>query len=107
MLKIYLGEKDRIHHKPMFEHIVEMAYKMGMRGITVYRGIMGFGCKRHIHRSDIFSLSPDLPVIIEIVDEEKRINRFSEEISKLSFDGLVITMDVEVISIGESGTREI
>jgi len=103
LLKIYLGEKDKHGHKPMFEHIVEMAYKMGMRGITVYKGIMGFGCKRHIHRSDFFSLSPDLPVILEIVDDGEKIKGFVEKIKNLDFDGLITISDVEIVKIGGSG----
>ena len=103
LLKIYLGEKDKHGRKPMFEHIVEMAYKMGMRGITVYKGIMGFGCKRHMHRSDFFSLSPDLPVILEMVDERDKIDKFVEGIRELDFDGLITVSDVEVIKIGDSG----
>ncbi len=100
LLKIYLGEKDRYGHKPLFEHIVEVAYKTGMRGITVYKGIMGFGCKRHIHRSDFFSLSPDLPIVIEIVDEEEKIRKFVEEVKEFDFDGLITISDVEIVKIG-------
>jgi PII-like signaling protein len=106
LLKIYLGERDKYHHKPLFEYIVEMAYKMGMRGITVYKGIMGFGCKRHLHRSEFFSLSPDLPIVIEIVDDEKKVKDFADEVMKLSFDGLIYTADVDVILMGEYGTRK-
>jgi PII-like signaling protein len=104
LLKVYLGERDRYQHKPLFEHIVEMAYKMGMKGITVYKGIMGFGCKRHLHRSDFFSLSPDLPVVIEVVDDEKKVRNFADEVMKLSFDGLMFITNVEVIVMGEYGT---
>ncbi len=103
LLKVYLGEKDKHGHRPMFEYIVEMAYKMGMKGVTVYKGIMGFGCKRHMHRSDFFSLSPDLPVVMEIVDDEEKIDKFVEEIRHLDFDGLITISDVEVVKIGDSG----
>ena len=100
LLKIYLGEKDRYGHRPLFEHIVETAYKTGMRGVTVYKGIMGFGCKRHIHRSDFFSLSPDLPSVIEIIDEEEKIREFVEVVKGFDFDGLITISDVEVVKIG-------
>ncbi|PLV58044.1 DUF190 domain-containing protein [Thermotoga sp. KOL6] len=100
LLKIYLGEKDKYSGKPLFEFIVKRAYELGMKGVTVYRGVMGFGHKRHIHRSDFFSLSPDLPIIIEIVDSEEKIHVFIKEIENVEFDGLVFTADVDVIRMG-------
>jgi hypothetical protein len=100
LLKIYLGEKDKHSGKPLFEYLVKRAYELGMKGVTVYRGIMGFGHKRHMHRSDFFSLSPDLPIVLEIVDEEERINLFLKEIDNIDFDGLVFTADVNVVKMG-------
>lgn len=100
LLRIYLGEKDRHGGKPLFEYLVKQAYELGMKGVTVYRGIMGFGHKRHIHRSDFFSLSPDLPIVLEIVDEEVRINEFLRELDGIDFDGLVLLIDVEVVKMG-------
>ncbi|PLV57118.1 DUF190 domain-containing protein [Thermotoga sp. SG1] len=100
LLKIYLGEKDKHKGKPLFEYLVKRAYELGMKGVTVYRGIMGFGHKRHIHRSDFFSLSPDLPIVLEIVDEEGRINTFLKELDGIDFDGLVLLIDVEVVKMG-------
>jgi len=95
LLKIYLGEADVCKGKPMAEHIVKMCYDHGIKGATVCKGTLGYGEKRHIHRSDFFSLSGDLPVIVEIVDEDDKIQRLIEDIRKLPFDGLIVIIDVK------------
>ncbi|ANQ53299.1 hypothetical protein XJ44_02015 [Thermosipho affectus] len=94
LLRIYLGEKDVHFGKPVFEYIVKLAYDEGLRGITVMKGIIGFGHKRHIHRSDFFSLSEDLPIVIDIVDEKNKIDMFLQKVKELNFDGLIVEMPV-------------
>ncbi|MBO8161283.1 MAG: DUF190 domain-containing protein [Thermosipho sp. (in: Bacteria)] len=94
LLRIYLGEKDVKGGKPLAEYIVELAYKSGLNGITVCKGIIGFGKKRHIHRSDFFTLSEDLPIVIDIVDEKEKIAEFIEKIKLLNFDGLIVEVPV-------------
>jgi len=75
--------------------LTKLAYEEGMKGVTVFKGVMGFGEKRHVHRSDFFSISPDLPMVVEIFDTDERIATFIEKVKKLEFDGLVIILDVE------------
>lgn len=96
-LKIYLGEKDSCKGYPMYEYILKLSYKLKISGATVYKGIMGYGKKHHIHRNDFFSLSGDLPIVIEIFDSKEKIRTLRDEIEKLPFDGLIATQDVEVI----------
>ena len=96
-LKIYLGEKDKCKGYPMYEYILKLSYQHKISGATVYKGIMGYGKKRHIHRNDFFSLSGDLPIIIEIFDSKEKIKVLRDEIEKLPFDGLIATQDVDVI----------
>lgn len=96
-LKIYLGEKDTCKGYSMYEYILKLSYKHNISGATVYKGIMGYGRKRHIHRNDFFSLSGDLPIIIEIFDSKEKIKILQDEIEKLPFDGLITTQDVELI----------
>jgi len=93
--RIYLGEKDSKGGKPLTKYIVELAYRKHMVGITVCKGIMGFGEKRHMHRSDFFTLSEDLPIIIDLVEEEEKIDEFEGEIKKLNFDGLIVKIPVD------------
>ncbi|BBE31520.1 UPF0166 protein [Tepiditoga spiralis] len=95
LLKIYLGEKDNHGHKRMYEKIMELAYNEGLKGITVYKGIAGFGEKHHIHKSDFFTLSEDLPIIIEIIDKKEKIINFQKIIANLKFDGIMFTQPIE------------
>jgi PII-like signaling protein len=76
LLRIFVGESDLIHHVPVYEKIVLEARKSGLAGATVMKGIMGFGPSSIIHTSKLLRLSEDLPLVIEIVDEEKKIEDF-------------------------------
>ncbi|NMB81151.1 MAG: DUF190 domain-containing protein [Ignavibacteria bacterium] len=76
LLRIFIGESDISHHTPVYERIVLEARKAGLAGATVFRGIMGYGGTSRIHTAKILRLSEDLPLIIEIVDEEEKIENF-------------------------------
>ncbi|AKI96928.1 DUF190 domain-containing protein [Kosmotoga pacifica] len=93
-LKIYIGETDKLDGKPAYEEIIKMAYEEGLKGATVYRGIMGFGLKRHLKRSDFFTLSEDLPIIVEIVDDQILLESFAEKIKARELDGLITLLPV-------------
>ena len=97
LLRIYLGEQDKYHHLPLYEAIVLKAREMGLAGATVLRGPMGFGARSHLHTAKILRLSEDLPVLIEIVDKEEKINAFLPELDKMESDGLVTLEKVHVI----------
>ncbi|HUJ11872.1 MAG TPA: DUF190 domain-containing protein [Verrucomicrobiae bacterium] len=97
LLRIYIGELDKTHHLPLYEAIVMKAREMGLAGATVLRGPMGFGAHSHLHTAKILRLSEDLPVLIEIVDKEEKINAFLPELDKLMNDGLVTMEKVRVI----------
>jgi PII-like signaling protein len=98
LLRIYLGEQDKWHHTPLYEAIVLKAREMGLAGATVLRGPMGFGAHSHLHTAKILRLSEDLPVLIEIVDTEKKINAFLPELDEMLGDGLVTLEKVRVIT---------
>ena len=74
LLRIFIGESDRWRHQPLYEAIVLKAREMHMAGATVLRGAMGFGKSSRLHTAKILRLSFDLPLVIEIVDTEERIN---------------------------------
>jgi PII-like signaling protein len=97
LLRIYLGEQDKYNHVPLYEAIVLKAREMGLAGATVLRGPMGFGANSHLHTAKILRLSEDLPVLIEIVDKEERINAFLPELDKMESDGLITLEKVRVI----------
>ena len=76
LLRIFLGESDKVKHTAMYEAIVREARRAGLAGATAWRGIMGFGPTSRIRTARILDLSTDLPIIVEIADEEEKINRF-------------------------------
>jgi uncharacterized protein len=83
--------------QPLYEAIVLKAREMGLAGATVLRGPMGYGAHSHLHTAKILRLSEDLPVLIEIVDKEDKINAFLPELDKMVNDGLVTLERVRVI----------
>ncbi|GBD91642.1 hypothetical protein BMS3Abin04_02374 [bacterium BMS3Abin04] len=96
LLRIFLGENDKIGHINVYEKIVIEARKKELAGATVYKGIMGFGSNSIIHTAKVLRLSEDLPLVVEIVDEEKRIEDFLpvvEEIFKEAKCGGLITVE--------------
>jgi PII-like signaling protein len=97
LLRIFVGEMDKVQHSPLYEAIVLKAREMGLAGATVLRGPMGFGAHSRLHTAKILRLSEDLPVLIEIVDKEEAIHRFLPELDKLMGDGLVTLEKVRVI----------
>jgi hypothetical protein len=97
LLRIFVGENDKHGSVPVYEKIVVKARKAELAGATVYRGIMGFGGNSRIHTSKFLALSEDLPLVIEIVDEEKKIENFIpivENIFEESNSGGLITMEI-------------
>jgi PII-like signaling protein len=103
LLRIFIGEGDRHHHRPLYEAIVTRAREMHLAGATVLRGPLGFGHGAHLHTAKILRLSEDLPVVIEIVDTEDRIRAFVEEIEPMVDSGLITLEKATVIRYGKKG----
>lgn len=76
LLRIFIGESDKLRHVPLYEAIVKAAKHAGLAGATAWKGTLGFGPTSRIRTAKILDLSSDLPVIIEITDEESKINAF-------------------------------
>ncbi len=83
LLRIFIGEADRFEHKPLHEQLVLKAREMGLAGATVLRGIEGFGARSRMHTAKILRLSEDLPVVIEIVDTEEKVDAFGKVAGEL------------------------
>jgi hypothetical protein len=109
LLRVFLGETDRVRHKPLHEAVVLEARNAGLAGATAWRGFLGFGPTSRVRSAKILDLSSDLPVVVEIVDREDRINGFLPVLHDLFEEagcgGLVTLEKVEIIrySHGEHG----
>ena len=97
LLRIFVGEADRWHGRPLYEAIVEEARKRGLAGATAWKGSMGFGAHSRLHTAKILRLSVDLPVIIEIVDASEKIVAFLPDLDTMVTEGLVTVERAEVI----------
>ncbi len=106
LLRIFLGESDRWEHKPLYEAIVLKARELHLAGATVLRGPMGFGKSSRLHTAKILRLSLDLPLVIEIVDSEEKIQAFLPVLDKMMGGGLVTLEKVKVIEYRASPAAE-
>ena len=98
LVRIFIGESDRWHGRPLYQAIVERVRKEGLAGATVTRGIEGFGAKSHLHTSRILRLSEDMPVVVEIVDTAERVDGLLPLLDEMVADGLVTIEPVHVVS---------
>ena len=97
LLRIFIGESDRCQHRPLYEAIVMKAREMHLAGATVLRGPMGFGKSSRLHTAKILRLSMDLPIVIEIVESEEKVNEFLSVLDEMMGGGLVTLEKVKVI----------
>ncbi len=111
LLRIFLGETDKIGSVTVYEKIVMEARKSGLAGATVYRGIMGYGGNSRVHSAKFLAVSTDLPLVVEIVDGEEKINSFIPVVEKIfeeSDSGGLITLEkAEIIRYTASGKKPV
>ena len=103
LLRIYLGESDRWQHQPLYEAIVMKARELHLAGATVLRGPMGFGANSHVHTAKILRLSSDLPLVIEIVDEEEKMQTLLPFLDEMMGGGMVTMERVKVLHYRDGG----
>lgn len=103
LLRIYIGESDEHAGRPLHEAIVLKAREMGLAGATVLRGPMGFGKSSRLHTAKILRLSEDLPLVIEIVDAEERVERLLATLQPMLGSSLVTLEAVRVVRHGHDG----
>jgi PII-like signaling protein len=101
LLRIFFGEDDKSERLPLYEAIVLKAREMHLAGATVLRGPMGFGHSSRIHTTKILRLSQDLPIVIEIVDTQDKIDAFLPELDRMMSSGLVTLEKVQVLQYGK------
>jgi len=97
LMRIHLGERDRYQGKPLYEAIVMLLRERHYAGATVYRAIMGFGASAHVRTDRIEVLSLDLPVIVEVVETEERVQAILPELDQMIGGGLITLEKVRVI----------
>ena len=102
LLRLFIGESDTWHGKPLYQAIVQRAREEGLAGATVVRGIEGFGADSHLHTSRILRLSEDLPVVIEIVDTAERIDRIVPILDEMVTEGMLTLERVQIVSYRSS-----
>ena len=101
LLRIFIGEDDKFERRPLYETIVLKAREMHLAGATVLRGAVGFGHSSHLHTTKILRLSQDLPLVIEIVDTQEKIDAFLPVLDAMMPSGLVTLEKVQVLQYGE------
>ena len=89
LMRIHLGERDKYQGRPLYEAIVHLLRARGFAGATVFRGIMGFGASAGIHTEKVLRLSLDLPIVVECVDTEERIQEILPELDRMIGGGLI------------------
>ena len=107
-LRIYISSTDKFKHTPLYEVIIYAARRYGINGTTVLKGIMGFGSSSEIYSNKLWEISEKLPLIVEIIDEPKKIDEFFDSI-KPYFEkigkGHIITVDETTILMHKAGNR--
>jgi hypothetical protein len=98
LARIYVGESDHHDGRPLYQAIVERLRERGIAGATVLRGIEGYGASARLHTARLLRLSEDLPILIEVVDEEARLRAVLPELDELVGDGLITLEKVEVLA---------
>ena len=104
LLRIFVGEDDKFQHQPLYQAIVLKAREMHLGGATVLRGQAGFGHSSHLHTTKILRLSQDLPIVIEIVDAQDKIDAFLPVLDGMMTSGLATIEKVQVLQYGKAKT---
>lgn len=98
LVRIFIGESDTWHGKPLYRAIVERVREAGLAGATVLHGIEGFGTHSRIHTTRILRLSEDLPVIVEIVDRPDRVEAILPLLDEMIAEGLIAVERIQIIA---------
>jgi PII-like signaling protein len=102
MMRIFIGENDKWHDKPLYKALVEAMRANDVAGVTVYQGILGYGANRRIHKEGALHLSHDRPVMLSVVDDEAKLRAFFPVLDEMVQQGLVVFSDVDVIKYTHS-----
>jgi PII-like signaling protein len=99
LMRVFLGEADRLNGEPLYDAIVKRLRMMDVSGATVYRGILGYGAKGHTHQQNFFHTSRDLPIMIAVVETEEKLNQAAGAVEEMLQDGLIVVSDVDMVRL--------
>lgn len=99
LLRVFMGETDKLHGEPLYDAIVKRLIMMDIAGATVYRGILGYGAKGHQHKATFLHPMRDLPIMLSVIDTAEKIAAAAEVIEGMLEDGLIVTSDVEMVRL--------
>jgi len=97
LMRIFLGESDRVGHRPLYEVLVELFKREGFAGATVLRGVAGFGAQSVYHTDKLLRLSADLPIVIEVVESREKIDAVMPRIDEMMSGGMITLEKATVI----------
>ena len=97
MIKIYIREEDRVEGKPLYKKILEIVKEKNLSGVTIFKGIMGYGPSKKVRSFSFLDLGSNLPILIEIVETKEKVEEFLSEINHLIKHGLVIVFPVKIV----------
>ena len=97
LVRIFIGESDTWHHRPLSEALLERLRKEGFAGATVFQAVAGFGAHSVVHTSHILRLSQDLPIVIEVVDTQEHVERLLPILDEMVAEGLVTLEKARVV----------
>lgn len=105
LMRIFIGESDKYHGKPLYEALLERLRSEGLAGATVLRGVAGFGASSTLHSEKVLRLSLDLPIIIEVVETEEAIQAVLPVLDEMIGGGLITLERARVIMYRPGGVR--
>jgi len=97
LMRIYIGENDKWHDKPLYKALIESMRANDIAGVTIYQGILGYGANRRIHKDSALHLSHDRPVMLSVVDTEEKLQAYFPILDEMVQQGLVVLSDVDII----------
>ena len=106
LARVFVGESDLWHHRPLPEALLERLRREGFAGATVFHGVAGFGAHSVVHKASILDLSEDLPVVIEVVDTEEQMARLEAIVDEMVTEGLVTMEKVRVLKYAAGKGKE-
>jgi PII-like signaling protein len=104
LLRVFMGEADKWRGEPLYDALVKKLRVMEIAGATVYRGILGYGAKRHEHKRSFFHPMRDLPIMVSVIDTPEKIAAAAEAIEAMLEEGLIVTSDVDIVRLVRSHT---